>query len=49
MNGSIFSTKSLVNTNVDPPRNADKEAKKEPKTRFLKIIWSLFMKSYLLD
>jgi hypothetical protein len=49
VNGSMFSTKSLVNTNVEPPSVAESEAKNVPKNKFFKNILSLFIKSYLLD
>ena len=45
----MFSTNSLVNTNVEPPSVAESEAKNVPRSKFLKNILSLFMKSYLLD
>ena len=40
----MFSTKSLVNTNVEPPSVAESEAKNVPKNKFFKNILSLFIK-----
>ena len=44
-----FSTTYLVNTNVDPPNIADKEAKNDPSSRVLRIVLSLFITDFLIS
>jgi len=43
VNGSMLSTTYLVKTKVDPPRVADKDAKKDPSSRVLILELSLFI------
>jgi len=47
VNGSMLSITNLVKTNVDPPRVADKDAKKDPNNTFLIIVLSLFIINFL--
>jgi hypothetical protein len=47
VNGSILSITNLVKTNVDPPRVADKDAKKDPNSTFLITVLSLFIVNLL--
>ena len=49
VNGFMLSTTYLVNTNVDPPNIADKEAKNDPSSRVLRIVLSLFIIDFLIS
>ena len=49
VNGSMLSTTYLVNTNVDPPNIADKEAKNDPSSKVLRIVLSLFIIDFLIS
>ena len=42
-------TTNLVNTNVDPPNIADKEAKNDPRIKVLRIVLSLFIIDFLIS
>ena len=43
----MSATRNLVKTNVDPPSAADKDAKNDPNSRFLKNILFLYMSDFL--
>ena len=45
----MLSTTYFVNTNVDPPNIADKEAKIDPSNRVLRIVLSLFITDFLIS
>jgi len=45
--GSMLSITNLVKTNVEPPRVADKDAKKDPSNTFLITVLSLLIINFL--